>query len=669
MKNKQLLCVLFPLLVACTGQRHQQQVSSESIIEEAVRKGEVLKGEIVPIDTALFRYAYRMRVQGDKAVILDLHNADYYYHVFTYPDFQYQSSFGKRGEGPGESIYAANIRFAGQDTVWVLDDGKGRMYQYSGIAGGKTPKQEKDILLDKRLFRSLDFDLKDASTVVIPDYSGENRFSWASLSSGELLRKSEQIPVSDPELLRESAPAVAQGWNSFVSFSPDKKILVSVTQFGDRLDIYSMASQKHIGELGGDGEPQFKVSPEGYGLPAGRICYYDVQVTDQYIYTIYDGRKFKDIMKLADAYQQGGKILRISTHEGDVVKTYVLDRPIAGIYVDEAAGMLFGLDVNADEQIVKFPLELEYNAWLEYEWDTVLEFCQMILETKNYANADITPYLPLIESSLTFFDEHYRQLASRRGRKALDGNGHLILFPGSACETYKMTNNASSTIAALKVVLETYGEKEEMLKAIPPIPLRYIEIKDTLNPTIAPVLKQTISPAVSWERINNVETPQLYPVFPWRIYGVGKEDLDIARNTYFYDPDAIKFRSHTGWKQDNIWAACLGLTEEAKKLSLAKLSNGPHRFPAFWGPGYDWTPDHNWGGSGMIGLQEMLLQTNGEQILLFPAWPKEWNVHFKLHAPGETTVEATLKNGKVTDLKVLPESRKKDIVIMIEKEK
>ena len=296
-----------------------------------------------------------------------------------------------------------------------------------------------------------------------------------------------------------------------------------------------------------------------------------------------------------------------------------------------------------------FDKGVEYNAWLEYEWDTILEFCQMILETKNYANADITPYLPLIESSLTFFDEHYRQLASRRGRKALDGNGQLVLFPGSACETYKMTNNASSTIAALRTVLENYGKKDEMLKTIPPIPLRYIEIKDSLNPTASPELKQTISPAVSWERINNVETPQLYPVFPWRIYGVGKENLELARNTYFYDPEAIKFRSHVGWKQDNIWAACLGLTEEAKRLTLAKLSNGPHRFPAFWGPGYDWTPDHNWGGSGMIGLQEMLLQTNGEQILLFPAWSKEWDIHFKLHAPGETTVEATLKDGKVTD--------------------
>ena len=156
-----------------------------------------------------------------------------------------------------------------------------------------------------------------------------------------------------------------------------------------------------------------------------------------------------------------------------------------------------------------FDKGVEYNAWLEYEWDTILEFCQMILETKNYANADITPYLPLIESSLTFFDEHYRQLASRRGRKALDGNGQLVLFPGSACETYKMTNNASSTIAALRTVLENYGKKDEMLKTIPPIPLRYIEIKDSLNPTASPELKQTISPAVSWERINNVETPHL----------------------------------------------------------------------------------------------------------------------------------------------------------------
>jgi len=166
--------------------------------------------------------------------------------------------------------------------------------------------------------------------------------------------------------------------------------------------------------------------------------------------------------------------------------------------------------------------------------------------------------------------------------------------------------------------------------------------------------------------VNNVESPQLYPVFPWRIYGIGKDSLEIARNTYWYDADVQKFRSHVGWKQDNIFAACLGLTDEAKRLNKLKLANGTYRFPAFWGPGFDWSPDHNWGGSGMIGLQEMLLQTTDDgRILLFPAWPREWNVHFKLHAPKNTTVEAEVKDGNVKVIEVIPDSRKKDIELMI----
>jgi hypothetical protein len=93
------------------------------------------------------------------------------------------------------------------------------------------------------------------------------------------------------------------------------------------------------------------------------------------------------------------------------------------------------------------------------------------------------------------------------------------------------------------------------------------------------------------------------------------------------------------------------------------MGSGPHRFPAFWGPGHDWTPDHNWGGSGTIGIQEMLMQEVGDSILLFPAWPKQWDVHFKLHASRQTTVEATLRGGKVVDLQVTPKCREKDVHI------
>ena len=64
----------------------------------------------------------------------------------------------------------------------------------------------------------------------------------------------------------------------------------------------------------------------------------------------------------------------------------------------------------------------------------------------------------------------------------------------------------------------------------------------------------------------------------------------------------------------------------------------------------------------MIGMQEMLMQVQDEKIYLFPAWPKNWNVHFKLHAPYNTTVEAIVKGGKLHSLTVLPAERAKDII-------
>ncbi|MFO7658020.1 MAG: DUF5703 domain-containing protein [Bacteroidales bacterium] len=316
-----------------------------------------------------------------------------------------------------------------------------------------------------------------------------------------------------------------------------------------------------------------------------------------------------------------------------------------------------------------FDKGVEYNAWLEYQWDTALEFCLMILETERYAGKDIKDYIPLIESCLTFFNEHYQYLAKKRGIKTFDGKGKLILYPGTACETYKMAYNPASTIAALQTVLSRLMElpdkyidaqaKENwrvMLDRIPPIPFREINGH------------KTIAPAMLWERVNNTETPQLYPVFPWGIYGIGKPDIELALNTWKHDPDAIRFRSHVGWKQDNIFAARLGLTKEASELTLLKLKDSGRRFPAFWGPGFDWVPDHNWGGSGMIGLQEMLMQVHDKEIYLFPAWPQSMDVHFKLHAPYNTTVEGILKGGKLESLKVFPEARIKDITNMYDKQ-
>lgn len=86
------------------------------------------------------------------------------------------------------------------------------------------------------------------------------------------------------------------------------------------------------------------------------------------------------------------------------------------------------------------------------------------------------------------------------------------------------------------------------------------------------------------------------------------------------------------------------------------------RFPAFWGPNYNWIPDQDHGGVVMKAFQSMILQTEGRKIFIAPAWPKDWNANFKLHAPYQTVVEGRVEDGKLVDLKVTPESRGAEVV-------
>ncbi|GGH86421.1 hypothetical protein JOD43_003493 [Pullulanibacillus pueri] len=301
--------------------------------------------------------------------------------------------------------------------------------------------------------------------------------------------------------------------------------------------------------------------------------------------------------------------------------------------------------------------------WIKYHYVNQLEFSFMIMKYHFYSGADIQEYIPFIESSLTFFDEHYQYMYALETTKKLDENGKLVLFPSTACETYKLAMNPSDLVAALdanvQAILglpEKYITDErkayyrELRGRIPELQFR--EIKG----------KKTIAPAESWKGIINVEIPQLYPVFPYEQYGIGKRDMQVAIDTWHYGTDIPEQKNHISWHQDGIFCARLGLTDEAAAIAIKKLSNGNCRFPAFWGPGHDWLPDHNWGGTGMIGLQDMLMQQVGEKIYILPAWPKDWDVDFKLHASGRTVIEGCVRDGCLEDLVVTPNSRSVDVV-------
>lgn len=317
---------------------------------------------------------------------------------------------------------------------------------------------------------------------------------------------------------------------------------------------------------------------------------------------------------------------------------------------------------------------------LEQHYTSMLDFAYMLLEAARYGTEKLQDQMPVIENAVKYYDHYYQQYRFKRKGSGLDEKGKLELYPSSALELYAGAKNPTDVISGLQALtkgvlsfpreeltLEQYEYFNGLLQRLPEIPTAQKE-----EYTVLP-------PAESWELEGdqaNMEFPQLYTLFPFETYSFSDSlGLDIAKNTWLYNSKASAQKNYICWFQGGIYAAHLGLTDEAKSYAMNKFlhpsgDRGNNktpvmRFPVFWAnPDFCQCPDIDHGGAGMVGLQDMLMQTKGNHIYLLPAWPKDWNCDFKLHAPYNTVVQGVIKNGKLIDLDITPSSRKKDVIVM-----
>jgi hypothetical protein len=170
-----------------------------------------------------------------------------------------------------------------------------------------------------------------------------------------------------------------------------------------------------------------------------------------------------------------------------------------------------------------------------------------------------------------------------------------------------------------------------------------------------------LAPGASYADKRNIENPELYAVFPFRLIAVGRPGLELGLEAL----RRREGRGTAGWRQDDLFMAYLGLAGEARDalVQRARTKHPESRFPAFWGPNYDWVPDQDHGGVLMRALQAMLLQTAGRRILLLPAWPKDWTADFRLHAPYRTVLTGRVEHGRLVTLDVQPPERRTDVVL------
>lgn len=300
--------------------------------------------------------------------------------------------------------------------------------------------------------------------------------------------------------------------------------------------------------------------------------------------------------------------------------------------------------------------KLQQSRWHKYEWVGGLELAWLALEYYEHTGDRLfleRRALPVTREVLRFFERHY----------PTNAEGKLVFHPSQALETWWVCTNATPEVAGCRAVAERLlalpGEvvpaadrdlARRLLEKLPPVPVHVVEGKTAL------------APAAAFGEKRNTENPELYPVFPFRLFAFNRPRVEWALAALEHRLD----RGHFGWRQDDLFMAYLGLTREVQRAVVERAwrKDPNERFPAFWGPNFDWTPDQCHGGVFMRTLQAMVMQTDGRAIYLFPAWPRDWEVEFRLHAPGRTVVEGELRDGRLVRLKVDPPDRMRDVVVL-----
>ena len=291
-----------------------------------------------------------------------------------------------------------------------------------------------------------------------------------------------------------------------------------------------------------------------------------------------------------------------------------------------------------------------------YYFTSGLEIVTMMLEYASYSQDQAfiqETLLPFGREILTFFDKHYLR----------DEHGKLKLDPAMVLETFWIAVNPSPDIAGLHYCIDglleldagTEEDRSEWMRfknELPQVPMQTIEGR------------QAIAPAEEWSKKMNSENGELYPVFPFNLYGLGHGTEDIVEWTMQHRTVVNAF-DHKCWTQDQIHWAYAGNAKEAQTGLIERFSHASPqcRFPVYGVRMPDSAPDFDHFGAGTTALQRMLVQEAGDKILLLPAWPANWDADFKLHLSKETILSGKVVDGKLLDWTIFPEERSGDVVV------
>lgn len=138
--------------------------------------------------------------------------------------------------------------------------------------------------------------------------------------------------------------------------SPDKSKFILAGTARDYIDVLDKASGKILSIRGPVDEiPEFEVDySQGYPMAAvlsDRVSYFSSFAGKSLIYALYIGKDYKYI-------SDSDKLNRmfVFDYQGNIVNHYALDYPLTGFTVNEERGIIYGLTIGQEPNVVAFNL-------------------------------------------------------------------------------------------------------------------------------------------------------------------------------------------------------------------------------------------------------------------------------------------------------------------------
>ena len=179
------------------------------------------------------------------------------------------------------------------------------------------------------------------------------------------------------------------------------------------------------------------------------------------------------------------------------------------------------------------PIGYDEDRWNHYNFQGSLDLCLFILDHFQYTQdqARFNKFLPVIDDVLSFYRQRWT---------TMDPQGKIVMFPTQSLETWQCpdyppnpkncpTNDAptvSGLYAVLSALIRLLPSSQtqpytEFLSVLPPVPTTGTGSAQVLEPC-----------AICPPSTSNVENTELYPVHPYRLFGVGKPNIQQALNAF-----------------------------------------------------------------------------------------------------------------------------------------